>query len=276
MGNTIQLISETKNLYAYAVQQVWRHLVDDLHSKQPLVQVGMWTIGEYGDLLNDNSTDLPENAEHLNVSEDEVITMCENILNSSLMNLVTKEYAVNALIKLSARFPNSAPRVKRTVDAYGCHMNVELQQRSVEFSTIFTKHNELRFGLLDKMPPMKNLSERRENMQNGQLIEEESVANNNSSSLLDNKPTNSSAGVSLLDLIGEVNSSASVIPETNQTHLKPSSKAIDDLLGLISYDQPSLPPTQDNNLSSMLSLTNNSNALQNLILPAQVSRKFSS
>ncbi|XP_074599124.1 adaptor protein complex 1, gamma subunit [Brevipalpus obovatus] len=270
VGNTIQLISETKNLYAYAVQQVWRHLIDDLHSKQPLVQVGMWTIGEYGDFLNDNSSDLPENAEHLSVSEDEVITMCENILNSSLMNIVTKEYAVNALIKLSARFPNSAPRVKRTVDAYGCHMNVELQQRSVEFSTIFTKHNELRFGLLDKMPPMKSLSERRENMQNGQLIDEESVENNNSSAVLDNnKPTNSSASVSLLDLIGEVTSSTSIIPETNQTQLKPSSKAIDDLLGLISYDQPSVPPTQENNLSSMLSLTNNSNTLQNLILPIQ-------
>lgn len=34
-------------------------------------------------------------------------------------------------------------------------MNVELQQRGVEFSQLFRGHNHLRTALLEKMPPMQ-------------------------------------------------------------------------------------------------------------------------
>lgn len=34
-------------------------------------------------------------------------------------------------------------------------MNIDLQQRSVEFSQLFKTHNNLRPALLEKMPPMQ-------------------------------------------------------------------------------------------------------------------------
>ena len=39
------------------------------------------------------------------VTEQDVLNLLRNILISSLTNPVTKEYAINAVMKLSARFP---------------------------------------------------------------------------------------------------------------------------------------------------------------------------
>lgn len=52
VGNLIQLISESSTLHTYTVQQLWKQLIPDLATKQPLVQVASWCIGEFGDLLN--------------------------------------------------------------------------------------------------------------------------------------------------------------------------------------------------------------------------------
>lgn len=54
VGNLIQLISESAALHTYTVQQLWKQLTPDLATKQPLVQVASWCIGEFGDLLNSN------------------------------------------------------------------------------------------------------------------------------------------------------------------------------------------------------------------------------
>jgi AP-1 complex subunit gamma-1 len=40
----------------------------------------------------------------LQVSEDEIVHILERVLNSSLSTVVTREYAINALMKLSTRF----------------------------------------------------------------------------------------------------------------------------------------------------------------------------
>lgn len=246
-------------MYGYAVQQAWRHLTDDLASKQALVQVAMWTIGEYADLLDETSIDLSnKSGDQLPPTEDEVISMCETVVNSSLMNLVTKEYAISALIKLSARYPNSAPRMKKTIDGFGCHMNVELQQRSVEFSSIFTKHNNLRVSLLDKMPPMKSSSIRRENVQNGQPSQDESNNVTNLTTLVDNKPANQASSAALLDLLSEVEPPTTTSLPSNQP--QKTSNAIDDLLGLIRsepsnglFPAQSITPTIDSSTQDLLS-----------------------
>lgn len=45
--------------------------------------------------------------------------------------------------------------IKCIIDAFGSHLNVDLQQRSVEFSQLFKTHSNLRPALLEKMPPMQ-------------------------------------------------------------------------------------------------------------------------
>lgn len=214
VGNLIQLISEASSLHSYAVQQLWLQLVlKDLENKQPMVQVAMWTLGEFADLLNipyiplnsiDESTTANEVEQPLNVKEKQVIDVCEEVLTTSLMNLVTKEYTIETLMKLSVRFPDHAPRIKRMLDFYSSHMNIELQQRAVEFCTLFTKHSNLRPSLLEKMPPLPKLNrkvvastEQGDNqLSNGDLLNESLDQSNLSTG------TNKQSSA-LLDLLGD-------------------------------------------------------------------------
>lgn len=169
VGNLIQLISDASTYHAYTVHLMWRQLVGDLDTKQPFVQVALWVIGEYADMLSEPD---PESNDKLVVDGEVVIKKCESIINSNLTTLVTKEYASSALMKLSVRFPLCSARIKIIVDGYGCHMNTELQQRAIEFSTLFTKYDNLRSSLLEKMPPMKP-SDRKMTAQNGQATHKE-------------------------------------------------------------------------------------------------------
>ena len=209
VGNLIQLISDANSLHSYAVQQLWLQLIlKDLENKQPLVQVAMWTLGEFADLLNvpyvDETTILTNEVEQpLNISEDKVIDICEEVLTNNLMNIVAKEYTIETLMKLSVRFPSHAPRVKKLLDFYCCHMNIELQQRAVEFCKLFTKHSSLRPSLLEKMPPLPKLNRKeRENEKeenqftNGDLLNE---SLGESKLIASNKNSNA-----LLDLLGNV------------------------------------------------------------------------
>ncbi|XP_064467408.1 AP-1 complex subunit gamma-1-like isoform X2 [Ornithodoros turicata] len=196
VGSLIQLISETTDLHAYTVQQLWRQLADDPTGKQPLVQVGSWCLGEYGDLLGSSEG---QDADPVQVTEDEIVDFYEKMLSNNQMQLVTREYAVTALMKLSVRFTSCAPRIKKVVDAFGGNMNVELQQRSVEFSSLFSKYDHLRGSLLERMPPMENKTLGSSVLQNGQAVEDEIPLDNEVLKDPGNKNSESSA---LLDLLG--------------------------------------------------------------------------
>lgn len=156
VGSLIQLISETSSLHTYTVQQLWRQISqEDFCARQPLAQVASWCLGEFGDLLNSAEG---ADADPVNVTEDGIVDFYEKMLSNNQVQLVTKEYAVTSLMKLSVRFASSAPRIKKVVDAFGGNMNVELQQRSIEFSSLFSKFDHLRGSLLERMPPMESRS----------------------------------------------------------------------------------------------------------------------
>ena len=107
--NTIQLVSDAPDLQAYAVHEAWKAIRDteNCTEKQPLTQVSCWCIGGYGaHLLNGVSVD----NETITVSEPEVIEIYQKILWAKHMSLITKQYALMSVTKLSTRFPNATPR----------------------------------------------------------------------------------------------------------------------------------------------------------------------
>lgn len=225
VGNLIQLISENNTLHQYTVQELWNHLSGDLAAKQPLVQVASWCIGEYGDLLK--SFEGP-NGVLINVSEDDVIDMFEKISGNIHMTLTTKEYSVTALMKLSVRYPNSAPRVKKFLDIFGSNVSVELQQRSIEFSALFSRFSNLRPSLLERMPYMESKQESGECIQNGELNQDEWDSN-----IIDERENKKNIDDSkvLLDILSE---SVETVPIPSETS-KPISSVTGntDLLDLI-------------------------------------------
>ncbi|KAG8198259.1 hypothetical protein JTE90_021516 [Oedothorax gibbosus] len=171
VGNLIQLISESSSLHTYTAQQLYKQLTGDLATKQPLLQVASWSIGEFGDLLN--SSEGPD-ASPANVGPDEILDLFEKITLNTHITLTTKEYTITALMKLSVRFPDFAPRIKRFLDIFGTNVNIELQQRSIEFSSLFRKFDHLRPSLLERMPPMESKSSSENNIvENGEIGEDE-------------------------------------------------------------------------------------------------------
>ena len=113
------MISESTELHTYCVQRLCAALNADI-SQQPLCKVALWTIGEYGDLIL--SSQAHEGVEfkevgvtyvrtyvhtyihtYIQVTEDEVLDVVERVLQSPQSSLTTKEYAINAAMKLSTR-----------------------------------------------------------------------------------------------------------------------------------------------------------------------------
>lgn len=248
---TIQLAAEMKELHPYIVQQLFKNFKDHL-DEQSLIQVSVWCIGEYGEYLltGECGEDEPVQA-----SEDEVVTELEKVLSNHNLNEITKEYAITALMKLSSRFRTSIGRIKDIMSVYGKSVNVELQQRSVEYSQIFNKFDSLRFSLLEQMPLIetsrsKNILHENssENLLNG-ISEEGDVQKENKKNLQESQnildildvgsPTQPAepppkSGVNdLLDILGDVaNVTSSTVPVSiPNTQPVPMGNDLMDLLG---------------------------------------------
>jgi AP-1 complex subunit gamma-1 len=64
------------------------------------------------------------------------VALLESLLGDVNTTVKTKEFILTALMKLTSRFQN-IERIKELVTAYRSHLNVELQQRSCEYHSIF-------------------------------------------------------------------------------------------------------------------------------------------
>lgn len=254
---TIQLVSQTPAVQPYVVHEAWKAIrdnTDNFTEKQPLTQVSCWCIGEYGAGLFDG---VAVEGETITVSEDEVIEVYKKILWAKNMSLITKQYALMSVTKLSTRFPNSTPKIQEIIDDFGCHLEIDLQQRGVEFSTLFRQFDGMRAAILEPMPPM----ERDTSMNLGLASETngvEEVVNGQSDSLLGNDladlnfgpssssisiigQNNSTTGSSLLDLIDPnpsmASSSISTTPAANK-----GQDSLLDLLGDLDMGTTTQPP----------------------------------
>ncbi len=81
------------------------------------------------------------------MTEETVLDIVEQVLQSPQSTQSTREYAMNALMKLSTRFTITLPRIKSIMARYRDHLDMELQQRAVEYSAIFGKHDQMRYVL---------------------------------------------------------------------------------------------------------------------------------
>lgn len=105
ISSTIQLISESTNQQGYVTSQLYRALADDFQNRQPLTQVAVWAMGEYGDALLQASVE--EDPSGKPPTEDEVIDLYQKLLWSPQNTVTTKQYALMSLTKLSTRFSNT-------------------------------------------------------------------------------------------------------------------------------------------------------------------------
>ncbi|XP_041848871.1 AP-1 complex subunit gamma-like 2 [Melanotaenia boesemani] len=152
--NLIQLITNTSELHCYTVHKLYRALTTDI-SQQPLVQVACWCIGEYGDLLLRGEC---QETEPVQVTEDDVLDVLETVLQSHMSSPATRGFALTATMKLSTRITDNVDRIRSIVSIYGSCIDVELQQRAVEYNALFKKYDHMRAAVLERMPVIEKNS----------------------------------------------------------------------------------------------------------------------
>ncbi|XP_041805466.1 AP-1 complex subunit gamma-like 2 isoform X2 [Chelmon rostratus] len=151
--NLIQLITTASELHCYTVHKLYRALLTDI--SQPLVQVACWCIGEYGDLLLRGDC---QETEPVQVSEDDVLDALETVLQSHMSSPATRGFALTATMKLSTRITDNVDRIRSIVSIYGSCIDVELQQRAVEYNALFKKYDHMRAAVLERMPVIEKNS----------------------------------------------------------------------------------------------------------------------
>ena len=145
----ITLVVSNPEIYGYAVQKLYVAATEEL-TLQSLAQVTLWCIGEYGEMLVSGEGAGDEETP-VAVSEDDTLDLVERYLRFNMTVTATKEYAMTALVKLSARFTTSLARIKKLLQYYDHSVSLELQSRTCEYSQLVDQI-EIRSAVLERMP----------------------------------------------------------------------------------------------------------------------------
>ncbi|GAA5973047.1 hypothetical protein JCM11641_000382 [Rhodosporidiobolus odoratus] len=156
----IRLVTHTPDLQSYTVYKLYTALKADV-SQEALTLAGVWTIGEYGDvLLHGGTTTVAGDDEESQaatseaVNEKDVIDLLEKILVSPYTNTNIRQFVLTALTKLSTRFsqPDQLARLAKALHQFDTSVELELQQRAVEFGKLLQLES-IKGGVLERMPP---------------------------------------------------------------------------------------------------------------------------
>ncbi|KAI1800566.1 Adaptor protein complex AP-1 gamma subunit [Daldinia bambusicola] len=244
MASFVRLVATTPELQTYAVQKLYANLKKDI-TQESLTQAGAWCIGEYGDsLLRGGQYEEEELVQE--VKEHEIIDLFTTILNSSYGTQVSTEYIVTALVKLSTRFTDQTQieRIQRLLEIHQTSLDVEVQQRAVEYGNLFS-YDDIRQGVLEKMPPPQIKEESRVL---GEAAKKPKKGANRRSKLIA-KPTTDQ---DLLDLMGDSTSTPLASPTSGG---QSNTDLLADILGgSTTSPQAASPPPQQSNAASIMDL----------------------
>nr|ACG28758.1 AP-1 complex subunit gamma-1 [Zea mays] len=146
----IVLVSNASELQGYSVRSLYKALQAS-SEQESLVRVAVWCIGEYGEMLVNNLSML-DMEEPITVVESDAVDAVEAALQRYSADVTTRAMCLVSLLKLSSRFPPTSERIKEIVAQNKGNTVLELQQRSIEFSSIIQRHQSMKSSLLERMP----------------------------------------------------------------------------------------------------------------------------
>lgn len=217
-------------MQTYSVQKLYAALKDDI-TQEGLTLAGSWVIGEYGDaLLRGGQYEEEELVKE--VKESDIVDLFETILGSSYAGLIVSQYIVTASMKLTTRLTDAAQveRLRRLLQRYNANLDVEIQQRAVEYGNLFGQ-DQVRRGVLEKMPPPEIREEQR--------VLGEATKKRQSKIISKKKPAQAATEDLLLDLMGDAGPST----QTNGT-ANGAPQSQDLLADILGGGGASSPPPQ--------------------------------
>uniref|UniRef100_A0A0D9VMC3 AP-1 complex subunit gamma n=1 Tax=Leersia perrieri TaxID=77586 RepID=A0A0D9VMC3_9ORYZ len=152
----VVVISNASELQGYSVRSLYRSL-QAFVDQGSLIRVAVWCIGEYGEMLV-NNVGMLQLEEPITVTESDAVDAVQLALNRYSTDVTTRAMCLVALLKLSSRFPSTSERIKQIVSKNKENIVLELQQRSIEFSSIIQRHQSIRPSLLERMPALDEAS----------------------------------------------------------------------------------------------------------------------
>jgi len=212
-------------------------------------------------------------------TENDIVDLLEHLIEGSYVTNKIRQYILIALIKLTNKLNSGcANRCVDIINKYKTNINLEIQQRPVEFSSLNTMSEDIRSVVLDRMPALEKSKEsKKQNMvsEMSLLSSEEQIesSNKNSNDLLDmifdeatttsNKPkpmekASSSSSNDIMDLLGDIQMGTSTMPPLTPSNNNSSNNLINQMnnLNLMNTSTPANNNNQNNNLNSLLSLGN--------------------
>jgi len=293
INNFIRLVTtSTTELQQYATNKLYNILCkkeDNIESQEGLQLATIWCIGEYCDLLlqsplDDSLANMEEDessgvATYDIPTENDIVDLLEHLIEGSYVTNKIRQYILIALIKLTNKLNSGcANRCVDIINKYKTNINLEIQQRAVEFSSLNTMSEDIRSVVLDRMPALEKSKEsKKQNMvsEMSLLSSEEQIesSNKNSNDLLDmifdeatttsNKPkpmekASSSSSNDIMDLLGDIQMGTSTMPPLTPSNNNSSNNLINQMnnLNLMNTSTPANNNNQNNNLNSLLSLGN--------------------
>jgi AP-1 complex subunit gamma-1 len=234
------------------VQKLYATLKEDI-TQEGLILAGAWVIGEYGDaLLRGGNYEEEELVKE--VKESDIVDLFTTILQSGYSGQVVTQYIVTAAMKLSTRLsePAQIEKLRRLLISYQTNLDVEIQQRSVEYSNLFN-YDQVRRGVLEKMPPPEIREEQR-------VLGEAPVKAKKAPTK--KKPSQITEQDILLDLMGDSSEPSANLNATVNGSQNNADLLADILGGGTSVSSPppqttSPPPTQQSNVANIMDLFNN-------------------
>jgi len=165
----IRLVAHTPELQAYTASKLYLALKADI-SQESLTLAATWVIGEYSEVLLENGV-ISDEDQSLRVSwiamlrqydlnacqitDKEVVDLLVSTLDSPYANYLTRQFVLAAITKISSRTTTSSAeqdRIAAVLAQYTTTLELELQQRAVEFVSLFSL-GDLREGVLERIPP---------------------------------------------------------------------------------------------------------------------------
>lgn len=251
MSSFVRLIATTPDLQTYSAQKLYAALKSDI-TQDGLTLAGSWVIGEFGDsLLRGGQYEEEELVKE--VKESDIVDLFETILNSSYAGLIVTQYIITASIKLTTRLtePAQIERLRRLMQRYGTNLDIEIQQRAVEYLNLFG-HDQIRKGVLEKMPAPEIQEEQRV------LGEATGAAKKRQSKLVKKKPAQAATEDLLLDLMGDSGMPGDSNGTTNGSQAQ-SADLLADILGgspSASSPPPSTTSPPQSQVSNIMDLFN--------------------
>ena len=148
IGDTVALVSQNVEVQAYAVRRFFSALKKE-PSKKPLVYVGVWCLGEFGDLL------IVPDGDDFVVEESEVVELVTRVLSHPVADDLTRDYCLTALCKLAARFSAAQTEaVQRVFAKFKASIDLEVQTRACEFSSLVATSAAQLQRVMDRVPPL--------------------------------------------------------------------------------------------------------------------------